>query len=205
MAKAAYKETKKGTALHAHCARPDTKYNADGLFHTDFIHLDDAEGEEFRKEIDQLAEEALEEHLKTITPAQRKKWSIHYPYRLEEDKDTGAETGRIIFRFKQNAVIHLKDGTQKPIEIGLFDAKRKKLKEGTSIFTGDTIKCLYKPRVVVMQSAQKVGIRLDFAAVQLIKKRDGAGSGGFSEEPEDGFEDDAEENTSQQSSQDGDY
>lgn len=180
-----YKQSRKGIAKHAWINKADTKFNVDGLFHTEIIYSG-KDAEEFRKEVDADVEAALADHIKDMKPGEAKKWSAHYPYVIEED-DQGAETGRIIFKFKQNAVIHMEDGTKKPITISIRDAKNNKTP--TPIYSGDTIKVLYAPRTTVATSNKTVGVRLDFCAAQIVKKaeRTGAG-GGFDEEP-DGFED----------------
>jgi hypothetical protein len=94
-----YKQSQKGIANHAWINKADTKFNTDGLYHTDIIY-DGKVAEDFRKEIDLLVEEALKEHTKEMKPGEAKKWSAHYPYSVEENEDTGAETGRIVFKFK---------------------------------------------------------------------------------------------------------
>jgi hypothetical protein len=181
-----YKQSRKGIANHAWINKADTKFNTDGLYHTDIIY-DGKVAEDFRKEIDLLVEDALKEHTKEMKPGEAKKWSAHYPYSVEENEDTGAETGRIVFKFKQNAVIHMEDGTKKPIKISIRDAKNKVTP--TPIYSGDTIKVLYAPRMTIATSNKTVGIRLDFCAAQIVAKaqRQGGG-GGFDEEP-DGYED----------------
>jgi hypothetical protein len=181
-----YKQSPKGIANHAWINKADTKFNTDGLFHTDLI-VEGKPAEDYRKEIDALVEEALREHTKEMKPGEAKKWSAHYPYTVEENEDTGAETGRIIFKFKQNAVIHMEDGTKKPIKISVRDAKNKVTP--TAIYSGDIIKTLYAPRMTVATSNKTVGIRLDFCAAQIVKKKERTqGGGGFDEEP-DGYED----------------
>jgi hypothetical protein len=180
-----YKQSPKGIALHAWINKADVKFNADGLYHVDHI-MEGDDAEAFRKKIDEQVEEALREHTKEMKPGEAKKWGPHYPYIVEENEDTGAETGRIVFKYKQNAVIHMEDGTKKPIKISVRDAKNKVT--ATPIYSGDVIKLLYAPRVTVATSNKTVGVRLDFCAAQIIKKQERkGGGGGFSEE--DGYED----------------
>lgn len=205
-----YKQSPKGIALHAWINKADTKFNADGLYHVDHI-LEGDDAETFRKKIDADVEAALAEHIKEMKPGEAKKWGPHYPYTVEENEDTGAETGRIVFKYKQNAVIHMEDGTKKGIKISVRDAKNKVT--ATPIYSGDVIKLLYAPRVTIATSNKTVGIRLDFCAAQIIKKGERkGGGGGFSEE--DGYEDEhgfSEDEASKdgqakaETSDDGDY
>ncbi|MBK1871546.1 hypothetical protein [Taklimakanibacter albus] len=145
----------------------DTKYNADGLFHT-ALALSGELAESFKKEIAAAAEAGHAEVTKDMTPGERKKYSVYYPFEAEVDKD-GNETGRTWFNFKQNHIIETKAGERKEIEIVVHDAADKPIK-GVKIFNGDEIRILYKPRPTKMTGLKQAGCRLDFAKVQLIKK-----------------------------------
>ena len=184
-----YKQGPKGDVRFAHVTTPDTKFNADGLFKID-QYLEGDAAEEFKAEIDAATEEALREHTKDMKPGEAKKWSAHYPYEVEENEDTGAPTGRIIVKYKQNAVIFMEDGSKKPVTISVRDSKNKVTK--VPVYARDTVKVLYAPRVTVATANKTVGLRLDFCAVQLLKKAERVAGGGFDEE-EGGFVDESDE------------
>lgn len=177
-----YKTSPIGTARHCWINRPDTKFNADGLYHTKLV-LEGDDAAAFKAEIDADVERAYtEEADKAVSegmkPAELKKWSKYYPYEVETDDENGNPTGRVIFVFKQNAQIRLKDGTVKPFEVGIRDRKNKAIND--NVFGGAEIRVLYAPRAIKMATAKQFGVRLDFSMVQLIKSAPKSG-GGFDE------------------------
>ena len=54
-------------------------------------------------------------------------------------------------------------------------------------FSGSTIRVQYAPRVFVMQSLKKIGVRLDFAGVQVLKLAESGGGVGNFGTVEDGY------------------
>lgn len=174
----AYKQSPIGIARHAWVNKPDTKYNADGLYHTKLV-LEGDEAAGFKAEIDAEVERAFLEEVETnkLTHAAAKKWTKYYPYEIEQD-DNGAETGKVLFMFKQNAVIKLKDGGVKNFVLGIRDGKNEPITD--NVFGGAIIRVLYKPRNVKLATQKQFGVRLDFSMVQLIKQAPMSG-GGFDE------------------------
>lgn len=155
--------------------KPDTKFNADGLYKTDLI-LDGEEAAKFKALIDAQCEAALVSETEDMTPGERKKWAVYLPYEVEEDDD-GNPTGRIIFQFRQNAVIHLKDGTTKEIRIAIFDAADKAV--DVPVFGGSKLRVLYRARPIKIASLKKAGVRLDFLKVQVIALAERSQESGF--------------------------
>ncbi len=173
-----YKQSPVGIARHAWVNRPDTKYNADGLYHVELV-LQGTEAETLKAEIDALVDAAFtsEAELAGLKPAEAKKWGKYYPYEVEED-DNGAPTGYIVVRFKQNAKIKLKDGGIKVFKVGIRDRANKPTED--NVFGGATVRVMYAPRSVKLATAKQFGVRLDFSMVQLIKSAPMTG-GGFDE------------------------
>lgn len=178
-----YKVSPPGEGLHVWVNKPDTKFQADGLYHFKLGVTGDA-AQSFKEEIASLADAAFEAATKgkdpetgkpRMTPAEAKKWSVYYPFEEEEDED-GNPTGRVWFIFKQNAIIYLKDGTKKKFAPGVRDAADNAIKD--TIYGGDTIRACWKERVTRMPSSKQIGVRLDFAFVQLLKKGQRSGGGG---------------------------
>jgi hypothetical protein len=184
--KSRYRQSPVGIARFAWVNRPDVKYNQDGVYHTALV-LEGEEADKFRTELDALAEEGFKETTADLTPAERKKWNKYVPYEVEEDPDNGNPTGRIIFKFKQNAKVRLHDGTVKAINIGIRDSKNKEIT--ADVWGGSTIKVLWAPRTVKVTGTKQAGVRMDFCMVQLIKPADRQGGGGF-DEVENGYVDD---------------
>lgn len=162
--------------------KPDTKFNADGLYHTG-MSLGGAEADKLKAFIDAAVDEAFEEHTGSMSPKDKKAWSKLYPYEVDTD-DNDNPTGYIKFDFKQNAKIkYKKSGETVDISISLFDSEGEPMVGAPPIFNGTKARVRYSPRVVVVASTKKVGIRLDFAALQIAElavSSGGAGRSGFS-------------------------
>jgi hypothetical protein len=188
-----------GTAVHPWLTKADTKYNEGGLFKVDLGLGPDA-AEKFKEHIQPQADYALQEHTKDMKPADAKKWSVFYPWSDEEDDD-GKPTGEVLFKFRQNKTLKLKDGTEKIVTIGVVDAKTKPVKK--PVYGGSELRVMYSMRKVVVASTKMVGIRLDFSSVQVIKLTSSAAPG-FGE-VEGGYSEDDQEHAhnENQSSDDG--
>jgi hypothetical protein len=191
-----YRPSPIGIARYAWVNKPDTKYNAEGLYHVDEVLdlVNDIPGlttaEENRKykaEIDAEVDAAFDREAKKLTEKARtlkaaevllQGWTKYYPYIEEKDEENGNPTGRIIFMFKQNAKIPQPDGSKKVFKLGIRDSANKAI--DTPVYGGATIRVLFKPRDVKIQGTKQLGSRLDFSMVQLIKAAKSSG-GGFDE------------------------
>lgn len=209
MAKTIYKTSPFGVAVHPWLNKPDTKFNADGLFQTG-LRLEGAEALAFKEQIDTAAQAAFDEITEEMTAGERKKWSVYRPYTEEED-DNGNPTGAIVFDFKQNATIKLKSGEVKKVEIGLQDSAGNDINK--PIFGGSTIRLMYSTRAIPMKSLKQAGVRLDFSMAQVLKLVKGTGGrgfgkveGGYVDEPDaDDPEDGAKSGATGSNATDGDY
>lgn len=190
MASRLYKNSPFGVAIHPHIMVADTKFNAAGLYHVT-LKVEGPAAEKFRAEIDAAAEAAFKEFFETgdgkdMKPGDKKKFEVYRPYHMEEDDD-GNETGALMVDFKQNATIKLRDGNVKDVVIGLYDAAGKEMAKDPG--TGSVIRVKFAMRPIPMKSLKQVGVRLDFASVQVKDFKDkGGSSGGF--DAVEGYEDD---------------
>lgn len=174
---AKFQVTPIGEFLHPWLNSPDTKYNEDGLFHTDLI-LGGQEAQDLKAIIDAAAQAAYDELTDDLKPADKKKWGLYVPYEIDED-DEGNETGYIRFSFKQNAKItNRKTGETKDVKIAIHDSKDQETK--VAVYSGSEGRIMFSMRPIKMTSAKEAGIRLDFAKVQVTKLKQGSG-GGFGE------------------------
>lgn len=157
--------------------RPDTKYNKDGQFKVDLILEGDA-ADEMIALIDEAAEARYAEAQKSVKPQKKKDMSTQVPYEPEFD-DEGEETGRTVFKFRQNATIKFKndDGTEdvQKVKIAVFNGKGKpvgsvKLGGGSECKVGFTMRPYYNAK------DNAVGVRLDFGAVFIMKLVEFSGS-----------------------------
>ena len=206
-----------GRALHVAVSKPDDRFNKENPpFKIKLIpSVEDAEV--FKAEIDKAVDEAHEVHTSTLPVAQKKLWSKSYPYEDELDKETGEPTGRTIFKFKQNSKIRRKDGSTSDVKILVVDAKKKKTT--APVWSGDLVRIAYKFRTkkdgtidpMVIATSKQVTVRLDFAQVQILQKRQ-TGEGSAFDEFEGGWEADEDEFSSNEAdiskaaaSNDGDF
>lgn len=174
-----------GTVEHPWINKPDTKYNDDGVFKCP-LWVEGPEAIALAETVTEASDQALAEYVqkqmdqKKMTAGEAKKWSAYYPFEHEED-ESGNRTGRILFDFKQNATIRLRDGTTKKITVGIYDADDKAMT--APIFSGTKLRVRYSLRPIPIVSAKEVGVRLDFASVQVIElvaaSGRGSGRGGF--------------------------
>lgn len=187
--KTTYRISPFGTGIHLHLNKPDDKFGPP--VYKGKLKLEGQAAEDFAAIIDADAKAAFEEYFETgegkdMTPGQRKKVTLYTPYDREED-DEGNPTGAILFEFKQNAKIKLKDGTVKDIPMPIHDSKDVATR--ALVFGGSTIRFMYAPRLIKVPATNQVGVRLDFAKVQVRKLADrSAGGGGFGVDEEGEFD-----------------
>lgn len=173
-ARTPYRASPPGIAAYPWLNKPDVKFNVDGVFKTGLV-VEGAEAQKLKEQLDVAAQKAFEEETADMAPAERKKWGIYVPYE-EEETDDGHKTGRITFNFKQNAVIKV-EGEPKPIKIAIFDAADKEVH--TPIFGGSTIRVMFRERNTKIAASKKIGVKLDFLKVQLIKLHERKNDSGF--------------------------
>lgn len=166
-----------GEFIHPWVNKADTKFNADGLFHTD-LKSSGPITENIAKIIEAAAKEALALHVQDMKPGEAKKWNLYVPFERVEDDETGEPTGEIIFTFKQNARIPSKKDPKgyREVQIEIRDSQNNVI--DVPVWSGTEGRVLFSMRPIVMSSAKQVGVRLDFAKVQVTKLKEGSGSGG---------------------------
>ena len=174
-----------GVLNHPWINKPDTKFNADGLFHTEH-GVKGKPGEDLAAKIEQAAKAALAEHVQEMKPAEAKKWDLYLPFEREEDDD-GNPTGTIMFSYKQNAKIKSAKEPSgfKDVTIEVRDSKDNVI--DVAIWDGSEGRIMFSMRPIVMVSTRKVGVRLDFAKVQITKLVQGGGSSRGFGAVEDGY------------------
>jgi len=158
-----------GVARYPHLHRPDDR-PINGVPQTPRYKLDLALEAGAAEEIKALINDRVEQSYKEACDANRKvKKQIQrqYPYFAETDDD-GDVTGRLVFRFKQNAQIKRKDGTVKDVVVQMFDAKGQQLKD-VKPFGGTVLKAAYSIRPYFMAATKSAGVTLDLQAVQILE------------------------------------
>jgi hypothetical protein len=195
------KHSPKGTARYPYLNKPDTKFDADGVFKTDLVlSADDAET------VDEVIQETLAEAAemaKRQAAAAKKKGKKQTPKesdlpRAEVLDDDGEETGEVAFRFKSKASgVSQKTGKRWSRTMPLFDAKGRPSK--ANIYGGSVIKVAFTA-VPWVNPKCEYGVKLQMEGVQIIELVSGGGQKsasalGFGEE--DGYvaDDEDEEDT----------
>ena len=179
-----------GEAIHPWINKADTKFNKNH-YHVK-LACGGPEALALKEAIELEAKEGFErfwetEQGKKIPLKERKTWSVYFPFEVETDDTGDTPTGYIVFDFKQNAQLKLKEGTTKEVTIGIVDAKNKPVT--APIFGGSVLRTMFTTRDVVVVSNKKAGVRLDFAKVQIRSLGQGAsGGGGSFSEDEGGYE-----------------
>jgi hypothetical protein len=183
MAKNKYFDTPFGITDHPHLNKPDTKFKPDNPEFKTGLDVEGPEAEALAARIDAEAQAAFDAFFedgqgKDMTPAEKKKFTVYKPYERLEDAE-GNPTGVIRFDFKQNAKLRLNDGTTKNVVIALYDAAGNELDPAKTIIRGGSVVRLRASlRAIPMKPLKMVGVRLDFAMVQ-VKELSKGGQKGF--------------------------
>lgn len=188
-----YKDSPYGEAIYPHLNAPDTKFDERGTGGEYKVDLAIAgeEGAALFNIVSAAAQQAFDDWMADpekggkLPKLKREEFKVYCPAHVERDENTGEPTGRHIFDFRQNAKIKLKDGTTKDIAIGLYkpDGKTAVTK---GIWSGSVLRVRYSIRPIPMPGLKQVGVRLDFAAVQVRKLAGGNAPQGFAADPDAG-------------------
>lgn len=189
--------TPKGTALWTSLNRPDTKFKAEGVYEVKMAFDGDDEAvqkmvaklEKLRDEkYDEIVEE-LKADGKAGLASKIKKVAV---FEIEEDPQTGEETGRLIKKFKMTASgVSKKTGKKWTRKPKLFNARGVELKVPPSVGSGSVLKISFDPFPYYSPKDKEVGLSTRLEAAQIIElvsfgERDASGYG-FGEE--DGYDD----------------
>jgi hypothetical protein len=177
----------RGIAVYPWLKKPDTKFDADGVFKTD-LRVSEEDAQALIEIITEAQNEAKEEAEKKAKAKRKKAKEADLPYSEALDED-GEETGEVMFRFKSKASgTSKKTGKRWSRTLPLFDAKGKKTK--VSVYGGSEIIVAFTAQPWV-NPKMEYGVKLQLEAVQIIDLVTGGGGGsassyGFGEE--DGFD-----------------
>lgn len=184
-------------------AQADTKFKAEGEYSVKLaLPADHPWATKTIAAITKMADEKLAEMVKNDDrPAGKKKaepWKLNdsLPYANELDKDSGEETGRVVFSFKATASGVYKSGPRKGEKwnrkIALFDAKGQPA-AGVNPWGGSEGCVSFEMIPYAVSAKIGAGVKLGLEAAQIIKlvqggERDAAGYGFAAQEDGDGFD-----------------
>jgi hypothetical protein len=182
-------ETAAGVSEHPWINKPDTKYNPDGVFKNTVVFDHSlATTLNLLSLIDEKAQEVFDRLTEGLSPGEKKKWKLYVPYVLEED-DEGNPTGRVKVQFKRNHVIKLQGGETKELSVSVYDSAGKVIDGEVlpPIYGGTVLKTLFSFRDVKVPGTKQIGVKLDMAAVKILKlaKSGSAGRDPFSKDGQD--------------------
>lgn len=180
-----------GVFVYPHLTKPDTKWKADGEFHTK-VRFTPAAVQSF---VDMAAEIAAEKLAEVIADKPKLKKIAKLaaaPFKPELDDD-GDETGMLIGNFKMKHKVTKNDGTVVTFTPAIFDAKGKPTKANP--WSGSEGRINFEMVPYFANDKNEAGVSLRLYGVQITKLVSGgqgdALSYGFGEV--DGFSDDSDE------------
>lgn len=164
--------TPQGIAIFPFISRPDTKFDADGVYKT-LLALEGADADGVVEAVATAQAEAKAEAEKKAKAKRKKPKEADLPYEEEIGEDT-EETGRTLFKFKSKASGVTREGKPWKRTLPIFDAKGKKLAGKKSVFGGSTIIISYTAMPWVNPKFE-YGVKLQMEAVQVIDLVSGSG------------------------------
>ena len=188
----------KGVALYPRVNKPDTKFDANGVYKVDLkLDTENPEDAKFIAGLDALHQEAFEAAVaeavekgeyKTEAAARKKVKQADLPYATIEDED-GEDTQFVKVRFKMKAKVRSKKtGETFELKPKVFDAHKQEMTKVPAIYSGTILRVAYKPRHWYTKQLG-AGVKLQLEAVQIIELVSGSGgdadSYGFGDE--DGY------------------
>lgn len=192
--------TPKGTALWTSLNKPDVRYKAEGVYEVKLaFDSDDEAVQKLVSKLEAVRDEKLKEIVDELTADGKaglaKKITTVDIFDVEEDPESGDETGRIIKKFKMTASgISKKTNKTWSRKPEFFNAKGKKLEAAPNVGSGSVLKISFEPFAYYTPKDKQVGVSARLEAVQIIDlvafgERDASGYGfgeedGYDEEPE---------------------
>ena len=154
--------TPKATAVYPWLNTPDTKFNMDGEYKVT-LKIGSKEAAPLIERIDGVIADYKQEQASKDPKVGR--YSDMPPYEEEVD-DQGNLTGNVLFKFKQKAKIHTKDGRTIDMKVALFDAQRTPT--DVIVGGGSEIKVAATLWPYVLPTTKSVGVSLRPSAVQIL-------------------------------------
>ena len=204
--------TPKGTAIYPRLNTPDDKFVKEGEYKVKLaFDADDADFQKFQDKVNKLVDEAFDAKVAELEEEGKggvaKKLQKRYPFTVEEDQDTGEETGRITISSRSKASGVSKKGpwNRKP---SIFNAKGVKLANPPLIGGGSELKLSVQLAPYYAANDKTIGVSFRLEAAQVITLVSGgsrtADDYGFGEEDGDDVSDMAADTPFSGAGDDGD-
>jgi len=182
-----YKVTPKGKLLWPHLTQPDTKFKADGVYHTKLV-LTAKEAKPIIQEIDAVAAQALEDAKKEVAGMPSKNGKKPKAKPCEDKAYSTNDDGMVEISFKMNATGKNRKGEEYTQSPTLFDSNNKPITDTTIKIGGGTVAKISYEAVPFFTVKIGAGCSLRLKAVQIISLVEWGGDGtyyGFGEEEGD--------------------
>lgn len=148
--------------------KASTQFNKGGEWYTK-LALEGEAAEKMQETLQPLLDDALDQ-MKRENKKYAKVMKMVNPGKPELDEESGEETGRTIFNFKQqHRVKSKKSGEVFEFNVAVFDAKGKPLPEKAKLGTGSEGKVVFEARPYFIEKDKEAGISLKLKAVQVLK------------------------------------
>ena len=158
----------RGIAVYPWLNSPDTKFSPDGDYKVTLKVEAEAAAPLIAK-LDEVLTNYKAQQVKTNPKVGQ--YSITPPYEMELD-DQGNATGNYLFKFKQKAKIHTKDGRVIDMKVALVDASRTPT--SVNVGGGSEIKIAATVFPYAMSSNKNIGVSLRPSAVQILSLASGS-------------------------------
>ena len=169
------------TAVYPHLTRPDTKFDADGVYKCD-VKMSREEAEPLIQQLEEIRDKFWDE---TLDPKARRQFSKE-PVYIDDLDDDGNETGLVIFRTKMKAKVTSKAGKVYESSPRLFDSANQRI-EPESVYGGSRVRVAGEVKPYKMDSTKKVGVSLRLKDVQIVELVEGSGGASPFDSVEGGY------------------
>lgn len=146
----------KGVAVYPALYKPDTRFDELGQYKADF-KVPMAEAKPFMEKLQKI----IKEHVGKAYPAKKNPF-----WEYELDKETGEETGFVVFKVRAKNKISKKTGKVWDRKPPLINAKKQDLPDDCNPWGGSVIRVQGE---VYLYDQPKKGGRLDIVLVQVIE------------------------------------
>lgn len=171
----------RGTAVYPWLNRPDTKFSADGDYKVT-LKVAAADALPLIQKLDEIISDYQSQQTKADPKLGR--YNVSPPYEEEMD-DQGNLTGNFLFKFKQKAKIHTKDGRTIDMKVALVDASRTPTT--VNVGGGSEIKIAATVYPYAMSTTKTIGLSLRPSAVQILSLAESGSNVVSMFDDEDGF------------------
>lgn len=183
-----------GTAVWPKLNEPDTKFDADGVYHTKLaFDADDSSAAALVAKLEKVRDDFFDATVQRLIDEKKagkaknlKKLEV---VKAEVDDETGDETGRIILVAKLKSKGSSKDGKTWTNKLDYFNAKGVQLKNPPRIGSGSKLKLNFEAKPYLRETDGVVGVSLRLNGVQILTLVSGgartAADYGFGEEDGD--------------------